>query len=113
MSSVLRMRCLDACLVSAHHVCLWFAFLCISSPISAQGWKEIDFSAHVRRLLSSTTVSRGTKRCICTNQEEGHGYGRHLQLATHTRINRRCSASQTEPAESDSIPLCCPTALHP
>lgn len=28
------------------------------------------------------------------------------------RINRRCSASQTEPAESDNIPLCS-SALHP
>lgn len=39
MSHVRRMRRTDACLVSAHHVCLWLAFLCISSPISAQGWQ--------------------------------------------------------------------------
>ena len=112
-SQIAGTRHTDACLMPAHHVWLCDAFSCITCDrlISAKGWRASDFSTYALHLPSPTTVSRGKKRYLCTNQEEVHGHGRHLQLATHTRINRRCSASRPEPAESDSIPLCCSVCI--
>lgn len=98
--------------MSAYHVCGCEASSCITQDhlISVQGWLAVAFPPYARRFPEST-VSRATKRRVC-DRRKVHGHVRYPTTRRLTnRINRRCSASQTEPAESDNISLCF-SALH-